>query len=157
MLPVEVADHSLVICSGFLSPTTSSASCLSSTSPLVSWTVSPQTDTSSTGTKQTCTTGFQVSAILSMRVKLEVPLCSSLVWLLCLLSGLSEHKIQGDSLCDLDADGLKSLGIATIGQRLAILKHIYQVKLAHSVPIYDYHYVPPCELHITAYFHVSCS
>ncbi|KAF8909334.1 hypothetical protein CPB84DRAFT_1765875 [Gymnopilus junonius] len=72
-------------------------------------------------------------------------------WLSCLgypqyESQIREHKIQGDSLCDLDADGLKSLGITTIGQRLAILKHIYQVKLAHNVPIYDYHYVPPSHL-----------
>ena len=58
----------------------------------------------------------------------------------------TEHKIQlGGSLCDLDSEGLKSLGITSIGQRLSILKPIYQVKLAHNVPIEAYQYVPPCE------------
>ncbi|KAH9479495.1 Protein STE50 [Psilocybe cubensis] len=60
-------------------------------------------------------------------------------------SQIREHKIQGDSLCELDSDGLKSLGITTIGQRLAILKAIYQVKLAQNVPIQEHHYVPPSE------------
>jgi hypothetical protein len=45
----------------------------------------------------------------------------------------------------LDSEGLKSLGIATIGQRLAILKSVYNVKLAHNVPIEEEHYVPPCQ------------
>jgi protein STE50 len=39
---------------------------------------------------------------------------------------------------------LKDVGVATIGQRLAILKAVYQVKLAHNVPIDADHYVPPC-------------
>lgn len=55
-----------------------------------------------------------------------------------------EHKIQGDSLCELDSEGLKSLGIITIGQRLSILRSIYQVKVAHNVPIDETHYIPPC-------------
>jgi len=58
---------------------------------------------------------------------------------------IREHKIQGDSLCELDSDGLKSLGITTIGQRLSMLKAIYQVKLAHNVPMDETHYVPPSE------------
>lgn len=45
----------------------------------------------------------------------------------------------------LDSEGLKTVGVSTIGQRLAILKAVYLVKLAHSVPIDSDHYVPPCE------------
>ncbi|KDR80577.1 hypothetical protein GALMADRAFT_222174 [Galerina marginata CBS 339.88] len=60
-------------------------------------------------------------------------------------SQIRQHNIQGDSLCDLDLDGLKSLGITTIGQRLSILKSIYQVKLAHNVPISENDYVPASE------------
>lgn len=48
-------------------------------------------------------------------------------------------------MCELDSEGLKSLGIITIGQRLSILKSIYMVKLAHDVPIDEDHYVPPCK------------
>jgi len=56
----------------------------------------------------------------------------------------SEHKIQGDSLCELDSEGLRILGITSMGRRLAILKSIYQVKLSHNVPIDEAHYIPPC-------------
>jgi protein STE50 len=62
-----------------------------------------------------------------------------------MLNTTLEHKIQGDSLCELDSEGLKSLGITTIGQRLSILKSIYLVKLAHDVPMDENHYVPPCK------------
>ena len=62
-----------------------------------------------------------------------------------MLNTTLEHKIQGDSLCELDSEGLKSLGITTIGQRLSILKSIYQIKLAQDVPIDESHYVPPCK------------
>lgn len=62
----------------------------------------------------------------------------------CLISS-QEHAISGDVLCLLDSDSLKEVGIATIGQRLAILKAVYLVKLAHNVPIDSDHYVPPCK------------
>lgn len=55
-----------------------------------------------------------------------------------------EHGITGEVLCLLNADSLKSVGVSTIGQRLAILKAVYQVKLAHNVPIDPDAYVPPC-------------
>ncbi|KAF5373351.1 hypothetical protein D9615_007469 [Tricholomella constricta] len=61
-------------------------------------------------------------------------------------SQIREHAISGDVLCLLDQDGLKSIGIATIGQRLAILKAVYLVKIAHDVPIDSDHYVPPSEV-----------
>ena len=91
--------------------------------------------------------GCPVSGILNTRAKFEV-------WARVLeinffftkkKSTTPEHKIQGDSLCDLEPEGLKSLGITSIGQRISILKHIYQVKLAHDVPIGAHQYVPPCE------------
>ncbi|KAH6915837.1 protein kinase regulator [Coprinopsis sp. MPI-PUGE-AT-0042] len=59
---------------------------------------------------------------------------------------IREHRIRGDALCLCTADDLKAIGIATIGQRLAILKAIYQVKLAHGVPMDEDHYIPPSEL-----------
>ncbi|KDQ61573.1 hypothetical protein JAAARDRAFT_31030 [Jaapia argillacea MUCL 33604] len=58
---------------------------------------------------------------------------------------IREHNISGDVLCILDADSLKEIGVATIGQRLAILKAVYMVKLAHNIPIEADHYVPPSE------------
>ncbi|KAI0766906.1 hypothetical protein BD413DRAFT_142824 [Trametes elegans] len=59
---------------------------------------------------------------------------------------LKEHNISGDVLAVLDPDGLKEIGIATIGQRLAILKAVYNVKLAQNIPIEPDHYVPPSEV-----------
>ncbi|EJF64222.1 hypothetical protein DICSQDRAFT_100982 [Dichomitus squalens LYAD-421 SS1] len=57
-----------------------------------------------------------------------------------------EHNISGDVLCLLDPDSLKEMGIATIGQRLAILKAVYNVKLSQNIPIEADHYVPPSEV-----------
>ena len=60
-----------------------------------------------------------------------------------------EHRILGDALCLLDSEGLKAVGVSTIGQRLSILKAVYNLKLAHNVPIDSDHYVPPCKsLHL---------
>ncbi|KAG6891264.1 hypothetical protein C0995_008516 [Termitomyces sp. Mi166 len=61
-------------------------------------------------------------------------------------SQIREHTISGDVLCLLDPEGLKGVGIATIGQRLTILKAVYLLKIAHGVPIDSDHYVPPCKL-----------
>ncbi|KAI0788857.1 hypothetical protein C8Q75DRAFT_192738 [Abortiporus biennis] len=58
---------------------------------------------------------------------------------------IREHHICGDVLCLLDQDSLKEIGITTIGQRLAILKAVYMLKLAHNLPIEADHYVPPSE------------
>ncbi|THH10366.1 hypothetical protein EW145_g1394 [Phellinidium pouzarii] len=59
---------------------------------------------------------------------------------------IREHHITGDILTQLDADMLKEIGISTIGQRLAILKAVYQVKVAQGVEIEPGHYVPPSEV-----------
>ncbi|EPQ56437.1 hypothetical protein GLOTRDRAFT_59689 [Gloeophyllum trabeum ATCC 11539] len=58
---------------------------------------------------------------------------------------IREHNISGDVLCMLDAETLKEVGVATVGQRLAILKAVYLAKQAHNVPIEDDQYVPPSE------------
>lgn len=58
---------------------------------------------------------------------------------------VAEHRISGEVLCLLDAEGLKEVGIATIGQRLSILKGVYNIKLGQGIPIESDHYVPPCE------------
>lgn len=55
-----------------------------------------------------------------------------------------DHKISGDILCVLDANGFKSLGVSSLGQRLAILKAVYQLKVANGVEIRPGDYVPPC-------------
>ena len=52
----------------------------------------------------------------------------------------------------LDPESLKAVGVATIGQRLTILKAIYQAKLAYHIPIDSDHYVPPCTYHLTTRF-----
>ncbi|TFK18985.1 protein kinase regulator [Coprinopsis marcescibilis] len=59
---------------------------------------------------------------------------------------IREHRIRGDTLCLMTPDYLKALGIASVGQRLSILKAIYQVKMNHGVPIDEDHYIPPSEL-----------
>ncbi|KAG6910228.1 hypothetical protein DXG01_012363 [Tephrocybe rancida] len=59
---------------------------------------------------------------------------------------IREHNISGDALCMLDPEGLKGVGISTIGQRLAILKAVYLLKIAHDIPIDSDHYVPPSEV-----------
>jgi hypothetical protein len=41
-------------------------------------------------------------------------------------------------------EDLKEMGIATVGQRLAILKAVYLIKLDHNVPFEPDHYIPPC-------------
>ena len=63
---------------------------------------------------------------------------------------VAEHRISGEILCLLDAEGLKEVGIATIGQRLSILKGVYNIKLAQGIPIESDHYVPPCECNFFA-------
>ncbi|THH30709.1 hypothetical protein EUX98_g3470 [Antrodiella citrinella] len=57
-----------------------------------------------------------------------------------------DHHISGDVLCAVDADSLKEVGVATIGQRLAILKAIYLLKLQHNISIEPDAYVPPSEV-----------
>lgn len=56
-----------------------------------------------------------------------------------------EHGISGDILVHLDHEGLRDVGLHSAGQRLAVLKAVYALKLRDDVPIEEGHYVPPCE------------
>lgn len=58
---------------------------------------------------------------------------------------LAEHGITGEVLIHLDHESLKDIGVHSVGQRLAILRAVYQLKVQQSVPIEASHYVPPCE------------
>ncbi|KAF9078195.1 hypothetical protein BDP27DRAFT_1207910 [Rhodocollybia butyracea] len=60
-------------------------------------------------------------------------------------SQIKTHRISGDILCMLDAETLKSIGVTTIGQRLAILKAVYLLKIANNIPLDSESYVPPSE------------
>ncbi|GAA5909316.1 hypothetical protein JCM8208_005642 [Rhodotorula glutinis] len=58
---------------------------------------------------------------------------------------LQDHGISGDVLIHLDHAALKDVGVHSVGQRLAILKAVYDLKVAQDIPIEDGHYVPPSE------------
>ncbi|VDC00981.1 unnamed protein product [Peniophora sp. CBMAI 1063] len=58
---------------------------------------------------------------------------------------IREHGISGDALCLMGPDELKEFGVASVGQRLQILKAVYQLKLLHNVTIDQDAYVPPSE------------
>lgn len=57
---------------------------------------------------------------------------------------MPEHGITGDVLVHLDHGALKDVGVHSVGQRLAILKTVYDLKVAQNIPIEEGHYVPPC-------------
>ncbi|KAF9453601.1 hypothetical protein P691DRAFT_658207 [Macrolepiota fuliginosa MF-IS2] len=60
-------------------------------------------------------------------------------------SQLKEHNVDGLALALLNSEALKELGVPTIGQRLSILKAIYQLKIFNNIPIDEDHYIPPSE------------
>ncbi|KAH9995588.1 hypothetical protein BJV77DRAFT_1059707 [Russula vinacea] len=60
-------------------------------------------------------------------------------------TNVKEHNLTGDVLCMMGPEDLKEMGIATVGQRLAILKAVYLIKLDHDVPFEPSHYIPPSE------------
>jgi protein STE50 len=60
-------------------------------------------------------------------------------------AGILEHGISGDVLIQLDPETLKDVGVASLGQRLAILKAVYHLKIANHIAIEPEHYVPPCK------------
>lgn len=53
-----------------------------------------------------------------------------------------ENEIVGEALVALQHDDIKSMGIASVGHRLTILKSVYDVKKAQDVPIESDHYLP---------------
>ncbi|CAG8524077.1 2661_t:CDS:10 [Ambispora gerdemannii] len=56
---------------------------------------------------------------------------------------LKEHGITGEILVHMDHEALKDIGIRSVGQRVSILKAIYNLKLQHNVPVELLDYVPP--------------
>lgn len=58
----------------------------------------------------------------------------------------AENEIVGEALVALHHDDLKSMGIASVGHRLTILKSVYDVKKAQDVPLETDHYLPLCTL-----------
>lgn len=59
---------------------------------------------------------------------------------------IHEHGITGDILQALDHDTLKEVGVSSVGQRLVILKAVYNLKIRDGIPIEADHYVPPCQM-----------
>lgn len=55
-----------------------------------------------------------------------------------------DNGISGEILSLLDHEGLKEVGVHSVGQRLTILKEVYHLKVAHDIPIEPEHYIPPC-------------
>ncbi|KAG5919576.1 hypothetical protein E4U42_006481 [Claviceps africana] len=53
-----------------------------------------------------------------------------------------DNEIVGEALVALQHDDLKSMGIASVGHRLSILKRVYDVKKAQDVPSESDHYSP---------------
>ncbi|KAL7957582.1 hypothetical protein V8C34DRAFT_173249 [Trichoderma compactum] len=53
-----------------------------------------------------------------------------------------ENDIVGEALVALLHDDLKSMGIASVGHRLTILKSVYDVKKAQDIPLESDHYLP---------------
>ncbi|KAB5594827.1 hypothetical protein CTheo_1806 [Ceratobasidium theobromae] len=59
---------------------------------------------------------------------------------------IKKHRISGNILSLMDHEHLKDMGIRSVGQRLAILKAVYQLKVAHEIPIEPDAYIPPSEV-----------
>ena len=51
---------------------------------------------------------------------------------------------MGEALVHLNSEDLKEMGITSVGHTLSILKAVYNVKVAHEIPIEAEHYVPIC-------------
>lgn len=56
----------------------------------------------------------------------------------------AENDIDGEALIRLNHDELRELGISSVGHRLSILKYVYNVKVAHDVPMDPDDYIPVC-------------
>ncbi|KAG8767312.1 Adaptor for signal transduction, partial [Ceratobasidium sp. 428] len=59
---------------------------------------------------------------------------------------IKQHRISGSILSLLDHEYLKDIGIKSVGQRLAILKAVYQLKIEQDIPIEPDAYIPPSEI-----------
>ncbi|KAF8605929.1 hypothetical protein BDV93DRAFT_521272 [Ceratobasidium sp. AG-I] len=59
---------------------------------------------------------------------------------------IKRHSISGEVLTSLDHEYLKDIGISSVGKRIAILKAIYQLKVAQEIAIDPNDYIPPSEV-----------
>ena len=57
---------------------------------------------------------------------------------------IHENSITGDVLATLHHDELKDLGVTSVGQRLTILKAVYNLKHTQGITIEPDDYIPPC-------------
>jgi hypothetical protein len=57
-----------------------------------------------------------------------------------------EQGITGDVLVNLDHESLRDLSILTVGQRMDLLKNIYQLKMTYRVPVNEWDYIPPSKV-----------
>ncbi|KAG0644107.1 hypothetical protein HOY80DRAFT_915548 [Tuber brumale] len=53
-----------------------------------------------------------------------------------------DNEIDGQVLVRLDHEELRDIGVKSVGYRLTILKNVYNIKIAHGVPIDTGDYVP---------------
>lgn len=60
------------------------------------------------------------------------------------LGDVIDHGITGDILVHLDHEALKDVGIHSVGQRLAILRAVYRLKVEQNIPVEEGGWVPPC-------------
>lgn len=58
---------------------------------------------------------------------------------------LKDNDVDGQAFVLLNAEALKELGVSSVGQRLAILKAVYHLKIRNNIPIEEDDYVPPSE------------
>lgn len=79
------------------------------------------------------------------QVKGKVPSIYALSFTKLIVLFLLEHGITGEILVHLDHEALKDVGIHSVGQRLAILKEVYRLKVQQNVAVEEGHYVPPCK------------
>lgn len=57
----------------------------------------------------------------------------------------ADHGITGPILIHLDHEALRDVGIHSVGQRLAILRAVYALKVQQNIPVEVGQWVPPCE------------
>jgi hypothetical protein len=68
-----------------------------------------------------------------------------------------DNGVDGKALVHLDHDELRDVGIKSVGHRLTILKNVYNIKIAHGVPIEPEHYVPVCMLRFLLSYPQGCA
>lgn len=61
-------------------------------------------------------------------------------------SAIRDSRIDGATLAWMnDHETLKDLGVASVGQRLSVLRAVYELKLRDGIAMAHDEYCPPCE------------